>query len=101
MLEHASGSQHIDPGRPPAAAGGLVSHRCQTSFLAPSAAADSGELQQAGRRYTTRSFGMSSKVCIDWVASAITPGRRSLNGRAAGDVLGVVTPPNSRGEAAM
>ena len=39
MLEHASGSQHIDPGRPPAAAGGLVSHRCQTSFLAPSAAA--------------------------------------------------------------
>jgi len=52
-----TGSQHIDPGRPPAAAGGLVSHRCQTSFLAPSAAADSGELQQAGRRDTTRSFG--------------------------------------------
>ena len=25
MLEHASNSRHIDPGRPPAAAGGLVS----------------------------------------------------------------------------
>jgi hypothetical protein len=57
--------------------------RCQTSFLAPSAAADSGELQQAGRRDTTRSFGMSSKVCVGWAASAITPGRQSLNGRAA------------------
>ena len=49
----------------------------------PSAASDSGELQQAGRRDTTRSFGMSSKVCVGWAASAVTPGRQSLNGRAA------------------
>ena len=47
-----------------------------------SAAADSGELQQASRRDTTCSFGMSSKVCVGWAASAITPGRQSLNGRA-------------------
>ena len=82
MLEHASGSQHIDPGRPPAAAGGLCS-QVPDLVLGASAAADSGELQQAGRRDTTRSFGMSSKVCVGWAASAVTPGRQSLNGRAA------------------
>ena len=50
--------------------------------LGPRQPADSGELQQAGRRDTTRSFGMRSKVCVGWAASAVTPGRRSLNGRA-------------------
>ena len=46
--------------------------------LGPRQPLDSGELQQAGRRDKTRSFGMRSKVCIGWVASAVTPGRRSL-----------------------
>ena len=77
MLEHASISRHIDPGRPPAAAGGLVSQVLDL-VLGPRQPLDSGELQQAGRRDTTRSFGMRSKVCIGWVASAVTPGRRSL-----------------------
>ena len=48
---------------------------------------DSGELhelQQAGRRDTTRSFGMRSKVCIGWAASAVTPGRRSLEWTSSG-----------------
>ena len=49
----------------------------------PSAASDSGELQQAGRRDTTRCFGMRLKVCIGWVASATTPGRRSLQWTSA------------------
>ena len=77
MLEHASGSRHIDPGRPPAAAGGLVS-QVPDLVLGPRQPLDSGELQQAGRRDTTRSFDMRSKACIDWAASAVTPGRRSL-----------------------
>jgi hypothetical protein len=34
VLEHASRSRHIDPDRPPAAAGGLRSQRFQTSFMA-------------------------------------------------------------------
>ena len=50
----AAGTSTLVALRPPL--GGWYP-RCQTSFLAPSAAADSGELQQAGRRDTTRSFG--------------------------------------------
>ena len=57
---HASGSRHIGPGRPPAAAGGLGSQVPDLVLGWPSAAADSGELQQAGRRDTTRFFAMGS-----------------------------------------
>jgi hypothetical protein len=55
--------------------------------MPPSAAADSGELQSAGRRDMARSFGMRSKACIDWLAasrSAITPGRRGLEWTSSG-----------------
>ena len=77
MLEHASGSL-LDPGRPPAAAGGLGSQEPDL-VLGPRQPLDSGELQHAFRRDAIRSFGMRSKVCIDWAASAVKPDRRSLN----------------------
>ena len=51
----------------------------QISILGPRKALDFGELQQPGRRGTTRFFGTRSKVSMDWAASAIKPGRRSLN----------------------
>ena len=91
MLEHASSSRHIDPGRPPAAVGGLVS-QVPDLVLGPRQPLDSGELQQAGRRDTTRSFVMRSKACIDWAALAVTRGLRSLewtstDGRRARDAL--------------
>ena len=82
MLEHASSSRHIDPGRPPAAVGGLVS-QVPDLVLGPRQPLDSGELQQAGRRDTTRSFGVRSKACIDWAASAVTPARQILEWTSA------------------
>ena len=57
------------------------------------AALDSGELQQAGRRDTTRSFGMRSKACIDWAASAVTPARQSLEWTNADGRANVHQPP--------
>ena len=82
MLEHASRSRHIDPDRPPAAAGGL---RSQVPDLVhgPRELLDCRQLQQAGRRERTRFFDRRSRAGIDLAASAITPGRQSLNRRAA------------------
>ena len=51
----------------------------QISFLALRKALDIGELQQPGRRDTTRFFGTGSRVPMDWAASAIKPGPQSLN----------------------
>ncbi len=47
--------------------------------LGPRKPLDIGELQQPGRRDTTRFFGTGSRVPMDWAASAIKPGRQSLN----------------------
>ena len=40
-------------------------------ILGPRKALDFGELQQPGRRGTTRFFGTRSRVPMDWAASAI------------------------------
>jgi len=76
VLEHASRSRHIDPDRPPAAAGGL---RSQVPDLVhgPLELLDCRQLQQAGRRERTRSFDRRSKAGIDLAASAIILGRQS------------------------
>ena len=78
MLWRASGSHANYPGHPPAAPGGLGS-LVPDLVLGPRKALDIGELQQPGRRGTTRFFGTRSKVLMDWAASAIKPGHRSLN----------------------
>ena len=78
MLGSASGSQANYPGHPPAAPGGLLS-LVPDLVLGPRKVLDFGELQQPGRRGTTRFFGTRSKVYIGWAASAIKPGRRSLH----------------------
>ena len=78
MLERASGSLPNYPGHPPAAPGGLGS-LVPDLVLGPRKPLDIGELQQPGRRGTTRFFGTGSKVYIDSAASAIKPGRRSLH----------------------
>ena len=61
MLKHASRSRHIDPDRPPAAAGGL---RSQVPDLVhgPRELLDCRQLQQAGRRELTRSFDRRSRA---------------------------------------
>ena len=84
MLKHASRSRHIDPDRPPAAAGGL---RSQVPDLVhgPRELLDCRQLQQAGRRERTRSFDRRSKAGIDLAASAITLGRQSLVRRCPAD----------------
>ena len=78
MLGSASGSVANYPGHPPAAPGGLGS-LVPDLVLGPRKVLDIGELQQPGRRGTTRFFGTRSKVSMDLTASAIKPGRRSLN----------------------
>ena len=78
MLEHASGSLPKYHGHPPATTGGLLS-LVPDLVLGPRKALDSGELQQPGRRGTTRFFGTGSRVPMDWAASAIKPARQSLN----------------------
>ena len=78
MLERAPGSLTNYPGHPPAAPGGLLS-LVPDLVLGPRKPLDSGELQQPGRRGTTRFFGTRSKVSMDLTASAIKPGHRSLN----------------------
>ena len=78
MLGSASGSQANYPGHPPAAPGGLLS-LVPDLVLGPRKVLDFGELQQPGRRGTTRFFGTGSRVPMDWAASAIKPGRQSLN----------------------
>ena len=67
MLKHASRSRHIDPGRPPAAAGGL---RSQVPDLVhgPRELLDCRQLhaaaEQAGRRERTRFFDRRSRAGI-------------------------------------
>ena len=78
MLGSASGSLPNYPGHPPAAPGGLGS-LVPDLVLGPRKALDISELQQPGRRDTTRFFGTGSRVPMDWAASAIKPGRQSLN----------------------
>ena len=78
MLGSASSSLPSYPDHPPAANEGLMS-LVPDFILGPRKALDFGELQQPGRRGTTRFFGTRSKVSMDWAASAIKPGRRSLN----------------------
>ena len=73
MLFHASRSRYIDPGRPPAADGGLRS-QYPDLVLGRRQPLDCRQLQQAGRRVLTRSFDTRSKVSIDLVAVAIKPG---------------------------
>ena len=75
MLGSASGSLTNYPGHPPAAPGGLGS-LVPDLVLGPRKALDIGELQQPGRRGTTRFFGTGSRVPMDW---AVKPGRQSLN----------------------
>jgi len=53
VLKHASRSRHIDPDRPPAAAGGLRSH-VPDLVHGPRELLDCRQLQQAGRRERTR-----------------------------------------------
>ena len=83
MLGSASSSLTSYPVHPPAANEGLMS-LVPGFILGPRKALDFGELQQAGRRGTTRFFCTRSKVSMDWAASAISSsGTRSSNRRAA------------------
>ena len=94
MLQHASGSRHIDPDRPPAAVGGL---RSQVPDLVlgprqPLTLASCSKLVEEIRP-ASLPWGrtMGSEVCIGWAASAVTPGRRSLewtSSRAGGNGAG-------------
>ena len=70
MLFHAPRSRYIDPGRPPAAAGGLRSQYSDL-VLGPRQPLDCRQLRQAGRRVSTRSFDTRSKASIDLAALAI------------------------------
>ena len=70
MLFHAPRSRYIDPGRPPAAAGGLRS-QYPDLVLGPRQPLDCRQLRQAGRRVSTRSFDTRSKASIDLAALAI------------------------------
>ena len=83
MLGSASGSLTSYPGHPPAANEGLMS-LVPDFILGPRKALDFGELQQPGRRGTTRFFGTRSRVPMDWAASAIKPGCQSLNRTSMG-----------------
>ena len=55
MLSHALRSRYIDPGRPPAADGGLRS-QYPDLVLSAQQPLDCRQLRQAGRRVLTRSF---------------------------------------------
>ena len=73
MLSHAPRSRFIDPGRPPAADGGLRS-QYPDLVLGAQQPLDCRQLRQAGRRVLTRSFDTRSKASIDLAALAIKPG---------------------------
>ena len=83
MLGSASDSLPKYPGHPPAAPGGLSS-LVPDLVLGPRKALDFGELQQPGRRGTTRFFGTRSKVSMDWAASAIKFGHQVLKSTSGG-----------------
>ena len=83
MLESASGSLTSYPGHPPAAYGGLVS-------LVPdlnSWPSEGARLRRAAVAWSKRYDPLlrhEVKVSMDWTASAIKPGRRSLNRTSMG-----------------
>ena len=66
MLSHAPRSRFIDPGRPPAAVGGLRS-QYPDFVLGAQQPLDCRQLRQAGRRVSIRSFDTRSKPFIDLV----------------------------------
>ena len=66
VLSHGSRSRYIDPGRPPAADGGLMS-QYPDLVLGARQLLDCRQLRQAGRRVLTRSFDTRSKASIDLV----------------------------------
>ena len=70
MPSHVPRSRFIDPGRPPAADGGLRS-QYPDLVLGARQPHDCRQLRQAGRRVSTRSFDTRSKVSIDLAALAI------------------------------
>ena len=88
MLGSASGSHANYPGHPPAAPGGLLS-LVPDLVLGPRKVLDFGELQQPGRRGTTRFFGTGSRVPMDWAASAIKPARRSFHRTSRTAILAI------------
>ena len=73
MPSHVPRSRFIDPGRPPAAAGGPRS-QYPDLVLGAQQPLDCRQLRQAGQRVLTRSFDTRSKVSIDLAAVAIKPG---------------------------
>ena len=73
VLSHASRSRYVDPGRPPAADGGLRS-QYPDLVLGAQQPLDCRQLRQAGRRVLTRPFDTRSKASIDLAALAIKPG---------------------------
>ena len=83
MLGSASGSRPSYPGHPPAANEGLMS-LVPDFILGPRKALDFGELQQPGRRGTTRFFGTGSRVSMVWAASAIKFGHQVLKSTSGG-----------------
>ena len=83
MLGSASSSLTSYPVHPPAANEGLMS-LVPGFILGPRKALDFGELQQAGRRGTTRFFGTRSKVSMDWASSAIKFGHQILKPTSGG-----------------
>ena len=83
MLGSASGSRANYPGHPPAAPGGLLS-LLPDLILGPRKVLDIGELQQPGRRGTTRFFGTGSRVSMVWAASAIKFGHQVLKSTSGG-----------------
>ena len=75
MLKHASRSRHIDPDRPPAAAGGLRSP-FPDLVHGPRELLDCRQLQRRlvdERTDRPAAFDRRSKAGIDLAASAITP----------------------------
>ena len=73
---------------PPAANEGLMS-LVPDFILGPRKVLDFGELQQPGRRGTTRFFGTGSRVPMDWAASASKPGRQSFHRTSRTAILAI------------
>ncbi len=102
MLEHASGSLPISTMVILRPLLGVSDPWYQISFLALGRRARlRRELQQPGRRGTTRFFGTGSRMPMDWAASAIKPGVRASTGRAWTDCPEWLSSKQARGRAVM
>jgi hypothetical protein len=84
VLKHASRSRHIDPDRPPAAAGGLRGPRFQTSFMAlgscSTAASCSRLVDENGPASSTEGRGQASTWQLQlshWAVRASTDEQRT------------------------